>query len=156
LITAIRTEIASLPDFDPVLLQLVEEQQRRRQEVNGQRSQELAARSVAIDREIQNIVAAIRRVGDSPTLLEELRHLDEQTAQVGAKQQELTRVSKDLGQRTLPPMAEIKALAARAFEGLTVTSPEFGRLLRRLIPRLVVYPYRLYDGGHPVLRAHFT
>src|SRR5262249_25046530 len=60
LITAIRTEIASLPDFDPVLLQLVEEQQRRRQEVNGQRSQELAARSLAIDREIQNIVAAIR------------------------------------------------------------------------------------------------
>jgi hypothetical protein len=28
--------------------------------------------------------------------------------------------------------------------------------LRRLIPRIVVYPYRLCDGGHPVLRAHFA
>src|SRR5262249_26986163 len=35
-------------------------------------------------------------------------------------------------------------------------SAEFGRLLRRLIARIVVRPYRPCDGGHPVLRAHFT
>jgi hypothetical protein len=29
-------------------------------------------------------------------------------------------------------------------------------LLRQLIPKLVVKPYRLCDGGHPVLRAHVT
>src|SRR5262249_5001473 len=43
-----------------------------------------------------------------------------------------------------------------AFGRLAVASPEFGRLLQRLIPRLVVRPYRLCDGGHPVPRAHFT
>ena len=53
-------------------------------------------------------------------------------------------------------MAEIKAQAFEAFDKLAVTSPEFGRLLRQLVPRIVVRPYRLCDGGHPVLRAHFT
>jgi hypothetical protein len=56
----------------------------------------------------------------------------------------------------VPTVAEVKRLADQAFEKLAVTSPEFGRLLRQWIPHVVVLPYRLCDGGHPVLRAHFT
>ena len=34
--------------------------------------------------------------------------------------------------------------------------PRRARLTRRLIPRLEARPYRLCDGGKPVLRAHLT
>ena len=47
-------------------------------------------------------------------------------------------------------------MAAEAFADLAQGSPEAGRLARRLIPRLEVRPYRLCDGGTPVLRAHVT
>ena len=64
--------------------------------------------------------------------------------------------SRKEGPLAVPSMPDIKALAAQAFGELAVTSQEFGRLLRRLIRRIVVLPYRLCDGGHPVLRAHLT
>src|SRR5207248_8719616 len=57
---------------------------------------------------------------------------------------------------SLPTVAEIKQRAGEAFGTLAPTSPEFGRLLRGLIPRIVVYPYRLCDGGHPVLQPQCT
>src|SRR5438093_846170 len=47
-------------------------------------------------------------------------------------------------------------LAFEQFDALSVGSPEFGRLLRRLIPRIVVSPVRLCDGGLLVPRARFT
>jgi hypothetical protein len=56
----------------------------------------------------------------------------------------------------LPSMDEIRRRVEDAFDNLAEASQEFGRLLRQLIPRIVVFPFRLCDGGHPVLRARFT
>src|SRR5262249_61883339 len=95
-----------------------------------------------------------RTAGHSSMLLEELDRLEKQKAQLAWERQQIERLPKD--SLRLPAMAQIKAQAFEAFDQLAVTSPEFGRLLRRLIPRIVVLPYRLCDGGHPVLRAHFS
>jgi hypothetical protein len=53
-------------------------------------------------------------------------------------------------------VGEIRSLAEQAFVNLAVTSPEYGRLFRQWIDRIVVTPHRLCDGVHPVLRASFT
>ena len=53
----------------------------------------------------------------------------------------------------LPTAAELKQLAAESFEKLAHESFEFAKLMRQLIPKIVVFPFRLYDGGHVVLRA---
>jgi hypothetical protein len=53
-------------------------------------------------------------------------------------------------------MEQIKSAMRQAFHGLTDSSPQFVRHLRKYIPRIVVYPYRPIDGGHPVLRAVMT
>jgi hypothetical protein len=154
LITAIHREIAGLPDFDPVLVQLVEEGLRRGHEAHSRQQQERARRLGVTERELQNVLAAVRDAGHSPILLEELRRLESQQAQLTREQERAARPPD--GPRRLPAMAEVKALAFEAFDQLAPTSPEFGRLLRRLIPRIIVWPYRLCDGGHPVLRARFT
>ena len=39
------------------------------------------------------------------------------------------------------------------FERLALGSPEFGDLMRQLVPEFVVYSVRLCDGGHPEARA---
>src|SRR5207248_11243930 len=51
---------------------------------------------------------------------------------------------------------DLRRQAFEQFDALAVGSPEFGRLLRRLIPRFVVSPVRLCDGGDVVPRAKFT
>jgi DNA invertase Pin-like site-specific DNA recombinase len=154
MMAAILREVTSLPEFDPVLLQLVQDEMRQRAGAQGQKQQDLARKRATIAREIQHVVAAIRKAGPSASLLEELARLEKEKTQAAWEQQQLARLSGS--PLTVPPLAEIKARAFQAFDQLAVTSPEFGRLLRRLIPRIAVWPYRLCDGGHPVLRAHFT
>jgi len=40
-------------------------------------------------------------------------------------------------------------------KGLAVDSPEFVRLMRKMIPRIIVFPVRLCDDGAIVIRATF-
>lgn len=154
LIEAIRCEIESLPDFDPLLIEAVQRQRQQWSKDKERRGQEYARQQVENQRQIHNILEAIKSAGSSSSLLAELQRLEIQKVQLESEYGEQRRTAES--SLVLPSMTEIKALAARSFEELAVTSQEFGRLLRRLIPRIVVYPYRLCDGGHPVLRAHFT
>jgi DNA invertase Pin-like site-specific DNA recombinase len=154
LVEAIRREIAALPDFDPVLMAMVEEELRRSGGAQDRRRQELATRRAAVERALAHITAAIKEGGHSPTLLQELRRQEQEQADIIEEARALEHEAKQAVR--LPTVAEVRALAEEAFGRLAVTSQEFGRLLRRLIPAVVVKPYRLLDGGHPVLRAHFT
>jgi DNA invertase Pin-like site-specific DNA recombinase len=154
LMDAMRREIAALPEFDPVLITMVEEECRNGTGDQGRLRGELAARQAALKRQLANLMVAIREAGHSPSLLQELTRLEREKSDVAEQLQGLARASKQV--LRLPTVAEVRALAEEAFGQLAQTSQEFGRLLRRLIPTIVVRPYRLRDGGHPVLRAHFA
>jgi DNA invertase Pin-like site-specific DNA recombinase len=154
LMEAIRREIASLPEFDPVLMHMVEEELRRGAGDADSRLQELAARQASVERQIANLVAAIRDMGHSPTLRQELTRLEVVRADILEETRGLQLAATQ--EVRLPTVAEVRALAGEAFGRLALGSQEFGRLLRQLVPSLAVRPYRLLDGGHPVLRAHLT
>ena len=91
------------------------------------------------------MTAAIAELADSRALIDKLRSREAEWDLLAADRQELERVPHAAVE--LPPMDQIRALAAEAFEYLARGSPEAGRLARRLIPRLEVHPYRLGDGG---------
>jgi hypothetical protein len=154
LTAAIRQAIATLPDLDPVLVALVEEELRGGAVDQDRRRQEWATRQAAVARKLAHVVSAIQEVGPSPTLLQELTRLEREKAELLEEGRGLERAAQRA--LRLPTVAEVRELAADAFDQLAVMSQEFARLLRRLIPTIVVKPYRLLDGGHPVLRAHFT
>lgn len=154
LIAAIRRTIATLPDFEPTLVRLAEQERRQYRNTAGQRQQELIRRRMVAERDTQNVLAAIREAGPSPILLAELSRLEREQQQIAWNQQQLARTVQ--APPVVPSVADLRARAEQAFATLAATSQEFGRLLRQLIPRIVVYPYRLCDGGHPVLRARFT
>ncbi len=149
LVEAIRHEIASLPDFDPVLLQAVQRERQTWGKEQVRWRHEHSRQQADIRRQLDHILGAIKQAGSSPTLLEELHRLERRKAEIEEEMQ--VQDSRKEGPLAVPSMPDIKALAAQAFGELAVTSQEFGRLLRRLIRRIVVLPYRLCDGGHPVL-----
>jgi DNA invertase Pin-like site-specific DNA recombinase len=154
MIAAIRDKIETLPDFDPQLTEMVQEEMRRSQHDKGSQQRELAHKLAAVEREIQNLMRAFRAAGDSPSLLEELRHAENQKNQITWDMQELAKLSDE--PPVVPSAAEVRRLAAKAFGTLSVTSQEFGRLLRRLTSRITVHPHRLCDCAKTVLRARFT
>jgi DNA invertase Pin-like site-specific DNA recombinase len=150
---AVFDRIVDLPDFDAEFTDILREQWQRLNDQSRTRLREVSRQVERMDREVANLVRAVRNSGGSPSLLQELQRLEEERSSL--------LVERDAAERTprptmdLPSMDEIKRLAHESFEGLSAESPEFGRKMKRLIPRIVVFPYRLIDGGQIVLRARF-
>ena len=90
-------------------------------------------------------------MGGSDSLLKKLKSLEDDMAENRLKQ------AAAEPQRSLIPRelnaAMIKAWAREEFDGLAVHSRRFSLLMRRLIPRIVVFPHELCDEGALVLRG---
>jgi hypothetical protein len=151
---AILAEVEALPDFDEAFVRLVRAKVEAEQSGRGRELARLSDELRAVRQRIERVTEAIAQVGGSRALTEKLVGLE-------AEEDRLLRQRDLLGEAsgpplTLPPAEEIKRLAREAVGGLAVGSPEFGRLMRRLVPSLTVHPYRLCDGGPVVLRAKLT
>jgi hypothetical protein len=155
MIDTIRKEIVSLPDFDPVFLELVREHLNNGQAKKASAIRDAERRIEKNTRERQHVLAAIRAAGHSPSLLEELQNLDTEGYRLSSEKDRLVELPDSAVD--IPTMEVIRELATNAFREVAFDSPGFGRLVRRVVPRgIVVFPFRLCDGGRVVLRARFT
>jgi len=153
IITAIEKEISSLKDFDKILLKEIEEELNNTKSNNSQRQRKLQAQQDANDRQIKNILGAIRETGHSESLLTELKTLEATKVQLTFELNSILAMSTL--KPKMPSMEEIKTMVLMSMSSLAINSQEFGRLLRQLIDRIVVLPFQHWDGGSPVLRAYF-
>jgi site-specific DNA recombinase len=151
---AVRARIDSLPDFEVTFTALVHAEIQRRQAAQSGLVKDLDRRQADLDRSSTNIGSAIREAGPSPILIAELRRIESEMDQLRLECQELAQFSQQTAR--IPTADQIRELARHTFADLASDSAEFGRLMRRLIPRLEVLPYRLCDGGGVVPRAHLT
>ena len=95
-------------------------------------------------------------MGSSQTLLTELRLLEVQQDELQRERDLLDAAPKQ--ELILPSLNEILKIARETIEPLGSESQEFARCMRQILYPIHVFPYRLCDGGHPVLRAevHLT
>jgi DNA invertase Pin-like site-specific DNA recombinase len=154
MLAAMTAEITALPDFDANMTKLVEEALRQQHGTRDLRRQEFVRRLTDIERGLSNLAGAIRERGHSQVLLDDLARLEGDKAQI---QWEIAELGNSVNEPvTLPPAGEIRQLAQKSLEKLAITSQEFGRLMRRLIFKIVVHPFHHFAGGSPVLRGSFT
>src|SRR5262249_43195878 len=145
---------SSLPEFDQTFTALVHAEVQRRLDAQGGLLQDLQRRQDHCDRALANLAAAIAQAGPSATLIAELHRLESQRDQLLLERQDLQLFSRQTAM--IPTPEQIKDLARQTFDGLAQDSPEFARLMRKLISRLEVFPYQLCDGGGLVPRVHLT
>tara|TARA_R110002072_G_scaffold301976_1_gene483171 strand:- start:2064 stop:2708 length:645 start_codon:yes stop_codon:yes gene_type:complete len=94
------------------------------------------------------------RSGDSSDRVRlDLKQLEQTAKEVQAEKLRLSATPS--GVIEVPPIEELKLLATEALSDLSNDSWEFCRVIQRLVPRIVVFPHELCDGGRPVLRARF-
>jgi hypothetical protein len=153
LLVAILGEISALPDYDAVLTEMMQEEVERARSGQATRRGQLEQDGGTVDRQLANIRASLRQAGPSAVLIEELKDLERRRELVRGEIAALERVPGQV--IAIPPLEEIKSRALEALTSLARTSPEFGRLMRRLTPRIRVHPHRLCNGGHVVHRARF-
>ncbi len=151
---AIFGEVTSLPEFDLTLAVMVHEEAEQLDSRRGERLRELVRIEEKLDRTIENIVGSLREAGSSPALVAELRRLEEQKSQLAVDREEVERLPRHAIE--IPSVETVRELARESMNGLARNSPEYGRLMRRLIPKITVHPYQLIDSKRIVLRARFT
>jgi DNA invertase Pin-like site-specific DNA recombinase len=153
IIIAIEKELSSLKDFDKVLLKEIEKELKNSKSTVSQRQGKLQTQQDANTKQMKNIIAAIGDSGHSASLLAELKTLEATKAQLANELSSILTTSTSIPK--MPSMEEIKTMVLGSIRSLAINSQEFGRLLRKLIDRIVVLPFQHCDGSSPVLRAYF-
>ena len=87
----------------------------------------------------------------SPTIRADLEDLEREKSQLAYALSELE--SRPADNLAISAVEELRRLTFDAFNELALDSFEFAKLMRCLIPEIVVEPCRLCDGGHIVLRS---
>ena len=151
---AIYVEIEALPAFDGEFLALLEEEVALRGSSRDAELRANLAESQRVEHEMTNIVGAIRDYGSSDILLAELKRLEQSQSDLAVSHHELKVRSAD--RIEIPSLETVKQVARQEFARLAKESHEYARLMRKLIPMVYVFPFRLCDGGAIVLRASLT
>ena len=154
LIAAITAQIESLPEFCEKLKDLVHVALQQRTDSRIERLVALQRQEDAIARQIDHIIAFVRNGVGSPSLGEELTKLERQRSDLAARRQDI--LDEPVAMPVLPSIDDVKLLARSALANQADEPYEFGRIMRRLIPQIIVRPFRLCDGGGIVLRASLT
>jgi hypothetical protein len=151
LVAAISAELYTLDGFDDQFREMVQEATRDGADLS-QRWEKLRQGEETHAREKEHFLAAIAAYGPQPLLQQKLAELDAAGRELARERCNLERLSN----RTLKlpeSLTWLRQMLEKKFGELTTDSPEFGELMRQLVPEFHVYLVRLCDGGHLLPRA---
>jgi len=132
---------------------MVEEQANQRGMEHEVKSARLSKELARIEREIQNLLKFIREGVSNDSLRVEFNRLEQSKTQVLLEMDSLQKCPS--GDIVLPTAEDLRSLAREEFKELALESFEFATLMRRLIPKIVVFPYRDCLGGTIVIKSKF-
>lgn len=151
---AIWQKIRELPDFDSEFLAMLRQSLEEETSRSQSRRKELDRQRDAVQRQIERVTEAIADIGNSPSLKDKLKTLENQLEETEVALSELQEGQRD--QIELPSMDDIRKAAEELFTTFVPEDQEAARLLRRLIPKMAVTPVRLCDDGAVVARVKLT
>jgi hypothetical protein len=154
LVAAIRSEMHSLRGFDASVIDRVKALIEKADAGRTAELNELAKRVQKLKQQRGNLIAAIKEWGPIPELNAERQELDAQDVEMQAERRRIE--SAINAPVALPNLQTIRDAIHCAFDSLTDESEEFGRLMKKLSPEILVFPVRPADGGKVVLRAKLT
>ena len=147
------SQIEALEDFDPVFLEMVNEEASRLDAARETRLRDLARDVTKVQRQMDNLVDFIRAGDTSNRVRCELSRLEEEEKRLLRDKDQIERIPCDAV--LVPPVEEVKQMAREAFQDLVSESFEFANRMRKLTAPIHVYPFRLCGKGQIVLRAKF-
>lgn len=153
--SALHTELERLIGFDDQFRRLVEEAGRRGDAHSDRRRAELIRAEATLATQRANLARGVAEYGPKPLFAQQLAELEVEEQRLGRELRDLERQS---GRAPVLPgsVAELRQEFEMKFRDLAADSPEFGALLRSVVPEFHVYLVRLCDGGHPLPRARAT
>jgi hypothetical protein len=149
---AIGSELCRLEGFDSQFRDLVEWANRAGGAGLDRALAELDKAERDQAREEANLGQALAAYGPRPFLEAKMADLEQSGRALARRRLELTARSRR-APRLPGSVAELRRLFEEKSRGLARDSPEFGAMLRPLVPEFHVHLVRLCEGGHPLPRA---
>lgn len=154
ILEAVYSKLEELPDFDEAFIAQARETEAA---LRASRPSELMAAEQALqacERELENLYDQRAKTGDDDILGRKIAQVKNDHLQHKLKLSSLRAAGAQ--EQEFPTMKQLRACARTALAELSHESPDLGVLMKRLIPRMTVVPYRLCDGGKIVHRVRFT
>jgi site-specific DNA recombinase len=152
LVSAITAELYQLHGFEAQFTDMVRLAQRGRSGNTADDWRQLLSDEAKLATEKENFNNAIKMFGARSMLLEQINNIETRERDLARRRHLLEHLrTKNL---ELPEsIGELRQQLEDNFSRLATDSPEFGDLMRQLVPDFYVYLVRLVDGGHPLPRA---
>jgi hypothetical protein len=144
----------SVPGFDETFLAKARALALSRRSDRAERLRRLDQQIGQVDRELVKLVDAVATVEFSPALRAKLKETEDRKIRLEGERDDLLHQPDDVPE--LPSIEELKERARAAVGRMAFADPAYGRLMRQLVPKIELFPYRLLDGGAVVLRARLT
>lgn len=154
ILDAVFTKLEGLPDFDEAFVAQVRDTEAA---LRSSRPTDLAAAEQAFqasERELENLYDQRAKTGDDDIISRKIAQLKNDHLQLKLKLSSLREAGAK--QQEFPTMEQLRERARQAIGELSSESPDFGVLMKKLIPRMVAVPHQLCDGGKIVIRVRFT
>jgi site-specific DNA recombinase len=145
--------ITTLPPFDADFLATVNNEADELDTARAETLQKLQQAEVILLRQRDHYVEFVGEGDCSPGVRDKLTRVEADLVKNRLEQKRLGEVPSD--RIEIPTAEELRSLALESMLRHSIDSWEFNRLMHQLIPKIVVFPFRLCDGGPLVLRARF-
>jgi site-specific DNA recombinase len=149
---AISAELYDLEGFDAQFRDLVREVGQPGDKALAPRWEQLLRNEEAQKRKKANLAASMAEYGPMPMIEEGLAEIRTNEQKLARERRELESL-KTRALQLPTSVTELRHLLEEQFQKLAVDSPEFGDLLRQLVPEFHVQLVRLCDGGHLMPQA---
>jgi hypothetical protein len=154
---AITQSLFQLEGFDAQFREDVQKAHQRGVGVEAELWRQLDRDEDKVVRDRKNVMDAIAEYGPSAAIKQKLVELEERQRQLAAERHKYEELDKR--KLVLPDsVADLRAAFEQHSAKLAVESPEFGDLMRLLVPEFHIYLVRLLDGGHlmPLARINLN
>ena len=151
-VEAVTAELYRLDGIDGQFRELVRQAGREGGTDLDRRRVELRRREEALAREKENLLDAIGAFGPKPMFQQKVSEVEAAERERARQRRELERL-RGRALEVPESAGRLREMLEKQFRALAAGSPEFGGLLRQLVPEFHVYLVRLCDGDHPLPRA---
>jgi site-specific DNA recombinase len=152
IVSAITAELDQLPGFEDQFAEIVRRAQQHCCGGLEESWRQLLGEETSLADRREKFTAAIADFGPSSMLHTEMIRIETQEKDLMRRRHRLLQL-RDKRLELPESLGELRQRLQDTFLQLTVDSPEFGNLMRQLVPEFHVYLVRLVDGGHPLPRA---
>ena len=152
IVATITSELVNLQGFDEQFRELVIQAGQNGSDDSVRRCQQVQRDLESLAREKHNLVAAIAKCGPVPMLEDRVSELNAREADLN-RQRHLLESQRHKPLHLPQSIEELQGLLEEQFQRLAIHSPEFGDLMRQMVPEIHVYAVRLLDGGNLLPRA---